>query len=98
MPVIRKRPRALDDLSEIWSYIADDSVAQADAFIDSIDEQLRMLATQPLMGRAREELAPNLRSLPISRYVIFYEALPDGIVIVRVLHSARDVDAQFEGE
>ncbi len=30
MPVIRKRPRALDDLSEIWNYIADDSVAQAD--------------------------------------------------------------------
>jgi toxin ParE1/3/4 len=98
MPVIRKRPLALDDLSEIWNYIADDSVAQADAFIDSIDGQLRMLATQPLMGRAREDLAPNLRSLPIGRYVIFYEALADGVVIVRVLHSARDVDAQFENE
>ena len=98
MPVIRKRPRALDDLSEIWNYIADDSVAQADSFIDRIDAELRTLATQPLMGRARDELARNLRSLPIGRYVIFYEALPDGIVIVRVLHSARDVDAQFEGE
>ncbi len=50
------------------------------------------------MGRTREELAPNLRSLPFGRYVIFYEALPDEIVIVRVLHSARDVSAQFEGE
>ncbi|MEO8631634.1 MAG: type II toxin-antitoxin system RelE/ParE family toxin, partial [Betaproteobacteria bacterium] len=90
--------RALDDLSEIWIFIADDSVAQADSFIDSIDAQLRTLATQPLMGRARDELAPNLRSMPIGRYVIFYEALPDGIVIARVLHSARDVEAQFESE
>ena len=98
MPVIRKRPRALDDLSEIWDYIADDNVAQADRFIEHIDAELRTLATQPLMGRAREELTPNLRSLPIGRYVIFYEALPDGIVIVRVLHSARDVEAQFENE
>jgi plasmid stabilization system protein ParE len=31
-------------------------------------------------------------------YVIFYEALADGVVIVRVLHGARDVGAQFEGE
>jgi plasmid stabilization system protein ParE len=27
--------------------------------------------------------------------VIFYEPLADGIDVVRVLHAARDVDAQF---
>jgi plasmid stabilization system protein ParE len=27
--------------------------------------------------------------------MIFYQALPDGIEIVRVLHGARDLDATF---
>ena len=52
-------------------------------------------ATQPLMGRARDELLPGLRSMPFGRYVIFYEPLSDGIDVVRVLHSARDIDAVF---
>ncbi len=47
------------------------------------------------MGRARDELSPGVRSMPFGRYVIFYEPLDDGIDVVRVLHSARDVDAQF---
>ena len=34
MPAINLRPRAVTDLAEIWDYIADDSEARADAFID----------------------------------------------------------------
>ncbi len=47
------------------------------------------------MGRARDELALGLRSMPFGRYVVFYEALPDGIDVVRVLHSSQDTDPQF---
>jgi toxin ParE1/3/4 len=43
------------------------------------------------MGRAREELASELRSFPVRRYVVFYRPLVDGIEVVRVLHGARDV-------
>jgi len=57
-----------------------------------------LLATQPLMGRARRELAPRARSFPFGRYVIFYEPIDDGIDVVRVLRSGRDVDALFSGE
>ncbi len=98
MSVILRRPRARDDLAEIWDYIADDSIKQADAFIDHIDGAFRTLAAQPMMGRERNELVPGLRSFPIGRYMIFYEPLPDGVVIVRVLHGARDIDTQFESE
>jgi toxin ParE1/3/4 len=48
------------------------------------------------MGRARDELSPGLRSMPFGRHVIFYETMADGIDVVRVLHSARDIDAAFE--
>lgn len=50
------------------------------------------------MGRAREELAADLRSFPFGRYVIFYAPVDEGIDVVRVLHSARDVDAAFGDE
>jgi toxin ParE1/3/4 len=55
MPVILKRPRATDDLIELWDYIADDNVARADAFIDDVDAKLHLLAEQPMLGRSREE-------------------------------------------
>jgi toxin ParE1/3/4 len=98
MAVILKRPRAADDLIEIWDYIADDSVARADAFIDDADAKFRLLAEQPMLGRSREELAPGLRSVSFGRYLIFYEVIPDGIAIVRVLHSARDTGPLFQGQ
>jgi toxin ParE1/3/4 len=91
MPNINKLPRAKSDLAEIWDYIADDSESQADNFIDTVDLKLLLLAEQPNMGRAREELAKNMRSFPIGRYVIFYLVIPNGIQIVRVLHGARDL-------
>ena len=98
MPIILRRPRAADDLIDIWDYIADDNVARADAFIDDADAQFRLLAEQPMLGRAREELGPGVRSFPLGRYVIFYEVIPDGIAIVRVLHGARDFGPLFQGE
>ncbi len=95
MPIIVKLPRAKTDLVEIWDYIADDSEARADAFIESIDQTLHSLAEYPKIGRVRDEIAINLRSFPIGRYVIFYRKFSEGIEIVRVLHSARDLDMIF---
>jgi toxin ParE1/3/4 len=98
MPVIVKRPRARTDLVEIWNYIADDSEAQADAFLDTIDRKLALLADQPNMGRVRRELGDEIRSVPLGRYTIFYVAIPSGIEVVRVLHGARDLDAIFQSD
>lgn len=89
------RPLARGDISDIWDFIAEDSVLQADSWVDSLDEKLQLLATQPLMGRVREELFENLRSHPFGRYVIFYMPLSDGVDIIRVIHSARDLDSIF---
>lgn len=93
MPCILKRPLAFSDLAEIWSFIADDSVANADRFLGVMESKFNLLATQPRMGHMRDELMPNLRSFPIGRYVAFYFHVADGIDLVRVLHSARDIHA-----
>ena len=48
-----------------------------------------------MMGRARPELAADLRSFPVGNYIIFYRPIEDGVEIVRVLSGARDIDALF---
>lgn len=95
MARITRRPLAGADIFDIWDHIAEDSIEQADRWVDRLDEKLELIATQPLMGRSREELAPGVRSFPFGRYVIFYEPVEVGIDVVRVLHSARDIDAVF---
>lgn len=95
MPHVTRRPLAQADILEIWDYIADDNPAPADRWVDQLDAQFRLLATQPKMGRARNELAADVRSFPVGRYVVFYVPLDAGIDVVRVLHSARDIDAIF---
>ncbi|MBI1740292.1 MAG: type II toxin-antitoxin system RelE/ParE family toxin [Candidatus Koribacter versatilis] len=96
--MIAKRPRALEDLAEIWAYIADDNAVRADAFAAFIDSKFHTLARQPSMGRARPELGVDLRSFVVGRYVIFYLPLTDGIEIVRVIHGARDIEAVFQDD
>jgi toxin ParE1/3/4 len=96
MPTVNTLPRAYEDLFEIWGFIAADNVVAADTWIDKLDAQFHLLATHPLMGRRREELANNLRSFPFGRYVIFYSPDTSGITIVRVLHSARDIDVAMD--
>ena len=96
MARVLRRPQAAEDIAEIWDYIAEDNPDAADRWVDRLDQQFQLLAAQPLMGRARDELVPGIRSFPFGRYVIFYTPLDDGIDVMRVLHSARDIDAQFD--
>lgn len=98
MPRVTRRPLAEADILEIWDYIADDNPAAADRWVDRLDEKLRLLATQPMLGRARDELTVGIRSMPVGRYVVFYVPLEDGIDVVRVLHGARDIDLAFGEE
>lgn len=95
MSTVFKRPVAQSDLAEIWSFIADDSEAQANRFLDVIEHKLQLLAMQPHMGKLRSELMPDLRSFPMGRYVAFYLVTEvggqSGIDLVRMLHSAMDI-------
>lgn len=83
---------AQTDLLEAWLYIAEESQQAADHVLDTIDKEIHTLLRQPLMGRARPELADGVRSWPTSTpYILFYLADDKGIAVLRVLHHARDV-------
>ena len=96
MARVTRRPQAEADILEIWDYIAEDSIVEADRWVDRLDEKLSLWATQPMMGHARGELALGIRSLSFGRYVVFFEPLADGIDVVRVLHGSRDIFVTFE--
>ena len=84
------------DLDDIWFYIAQDNVEAADKFIQLVVARFPKLAGWPDIGRQRKELSPQMRSLVVGQYVIFYRPLENGIEIVRVLHGARDLPPLFE--
>jgi len=60
--------------------------------------QCRLLAEFPRMGRTRENFAPNLRSFPVRKIVIFYRPVDDTVEIVRILYGARDIESIFRDD
>lgn len=89
-------PLAEEDLEEIWSFVAERDVEAADRLVDEITGRFDHLLAYPEAGRARHDLLVNLRSLPVKRYVIFYQPTDDGVEIFRVLHGSRDVQSEFD--
>lgn len=88
-------PQALDDLFDIWSYIAQDSPAAADRVEEAIFLACELLAKSPLAGTVRRELT----SLPVRfwvvppfpNYFIVYDAETKPLRILRILHGARNI-------
>ena len=81
------------DRLNVWLHIAADNPAAADNLLDEIDEKLGLLAYAPHIGRARDDIGPNLRQFPVGNYLILYTAEPGEITIVRILHGARHLAA-----
>jgi toxin ParE1/3/4 len=109
--VVRKSPRARQELIEIFRYYAREAgLKTARRFFAAADATFERLASQPGLGTryAPEEPAlADLRCFPISRfkkYLVFYRAAAERIEIVHVLHGARDIpsiladDLGFEGD
>ncbi len=82
------------DLEEIWLYVAQDSgVTRADRLVDAIARGLDLLVAHPDAGRARDEIASDLRSFPVKSCVIYYQTSEQGVLVSRVLHGKRDQEA-----
>ena len=68
---------------------------QRDRYKARIDRALWDLPRFPNLGRARDELLPGLRSHPVGQHVVFYRVTDDEIIISRIIHGRRDIDAVF---
>ncbi|NYT77097.1 type II toxin-antitoxin system RelE/ParE family toxin [Alcaligenaceae bacterium] len=80
------------DLSEIWSYIAEEaSEKTAQHFISKLQETCRKVLSFPEGQPARPLIASNLRVTFHGAYAIYYTYTEDTVYSVRVLHGARDI-------
>ena len=94
-------PEAERDLEEIGDYIAADNPARAVSFVQDIRDRCTKIGNAPLAYAARPELGEGIRSCPHGRhYLIFFrvESSDHSVLIVRVLHGARDLPSLFDDQ
>jgi toxin ParE1/3/4 len=88
---VLRTSEACADIDAIWDYIASDSSAAADRVVDELYERFRLLAESPGIGESQPTLADGTyRRFTHRNYVIYFRPIENGIVVVRVLHGARD--------
>ena len=95
---LRFTHRSRRDLDDAWDYISLDSLDAADRFVDRVIEKCLLIAENPGMGRARDELVEGVRSFPIDSHLIFYHDRDGTVFIDRVISGYRDLLAVFDGE
>ena len=97
MTEYRFTPQAVDDLFEIWSYIAGDNLDAANRVEEAVYSACAFLAESPLAGRVREDLT----ALPVRFWLvqpfrncwIVYDPQSKPLQIIRILHPARNIAA-----
>ncbi|MGH9445783.1 MAG: type II toxin-antitoxin system RelE/ParE family toxin [Terriglobia bacterium] len=95
MNLYRFTPQAENDLFEIWSYIARDSVDAADRVEATVYEACAFLADGPLRGHSRQDLTNlPLRFWTVPRYptyIVVYDPQSRPLQIIRILQGARNI-------
>lgn len=88
-------PKALRDLEAIAYAIAQDNPDRAATFVAELRQRAQQAAEAPKIFPSRNELVDGLRSVRHGAYLIFFVERDDGILVVRVLHGARDLHRLF---
>ena len=95
MSEYRFTPQAVDDLFEIWSYIAGDDPEAANRVEEAIHAACAFVADTPLTGHVREDLtALPLRFWlvqPYRNYWVVYNPETKPLQVIRIIHAARNL-------
>ena len=91
MKIVWTEP-AVEDLRELYAYIARDSEMYAGGFVERIILAVELLLEHPKVGRVvPESNDENIRELLFQRYRIIYRLHNDNIELLSVIHGARDI-------
>ena len=83
---------AVNHLSAIYTYIAQNSPQYAARMIDRLTRRSQQIASFPLSGRVVSEFeTKQIREVIEGSYRIIYYIKPDQIDILAVLHSAQQI-------
>jgi len=101
---ILRSDAALHDLIDLAYHIALDDIDAAYRSLVAAEQSFRDLERMPLMGSSREFRNSALHGIRMwrvkdfPRHLIFYRPTGDGVEIIRVLHSSRDIPGIFVEE
>jgi toxin ParE1/3/4 len=98
MPRIQYTLPSREDLVEILRYLRQHSHQGARRVQLAIHNTFQLLAENPGIGENRDDFSKGIRSFPVEQYrhyLVFYRPLRDGIIVMRVLHGARDLPRHF---
>ena len=84
-------PGAVQDLNEIWEYVASDSPDAADQFVEEIYQTIQSLVPFPFVGHSRPDLTNRpLRFHVVRDYIIAYAPEEKPLLVIAVLHGRRN--------
>ena len=88
------------DLLTIGAYTLETwGAAQAERYLDGLEQCAKVLAANPLLGRQCMWIRPGLRRFEKGRHILFYRRVEDGIFISRILHQSMLPEQQpFDDE
>lgn len=89
---------ALDDLDEIQAFLQEVSgESAASRVMDDFRRAFALLTDHPYLGHVRLREAPeSLRFWALHRFLIVYVPDASPLLIVRVIHGSRDLQAMFD--
>ena len=96
---------AVRDVIEAADWVAQvRNLDASETFMDAVKDTYELIAAMPYIGVARDYSNPQfagMRMLPVPRYpkyLIFYTLTDEQVTILRVLHSARNIQVIFTPE
>lgn len=89
---IKWSAQAMQDILQIYKYIALDSPNNADTFLDSLMDSAEMqLSVSPTVGREIPEMKdPAFREIIYGKYRVMYHVDGNIVNITHVRHGARE--------
>lgn len=92
---IRYTTAAQEDLKSLLDFILENHPTNALVVLQRIEDRIRLLSTQPEMGRPGR--IPETRELVIPRtpFVVPYQIRGNSLIILRVYHAAQKWPESF---
>jgi toxin ParE1/3/4 len=97
MPVFHLSAKSLEDLKSIGRFTLKSwGREQRNIYLSKLDESFHILAEQPHLGSARDDIRMGYRVYHVGRHLIFYRQKSTGIEIIRILHDRMDVETHLK--
>jgi toxin ParE1/3/4 len=89
MASLRLSRAAKADLLSIAAYTLQTwGAAQAERYLDGLEQCAKMLAGNPSLGRICGSIRPGLHRFEKGRHVLYYRCNAEGILVSRILHQS----------